>query len=193
MAKSPARIYQRDDLVLRADDFVLGAGEIVRYAPESGIDPEKIDHFWITIRAGAVGLVRVSISTRSLRHCADGFDPRMRLAILPGNWAELPVSGLSRVRGLNYAKLKSETPQVYQVIERPALEQLLSSKCRRAIFLEAWGTFYFRAGLGIHQVHSRRASCSVRTDYVGRDGAIRFFYREDSATEMLLFKYCGQA
>jgi hypothetical protein len=41
-------------------------------------------------------------------------------------------------------------------------------------------------------VHSRRASCSVRTDYVGRDGAVRFYYRENAAAEMLLFKYCGQ-
>lgn len=78
-------------------------------------------------------------------------------------------------------------------MERGALEDLLSDKCGRAIFLEVWGAFYLRAGLGIHQIHSRRASCRVRTDYVGRDGAIRFSYRENSATEMLLFKFCGQA
>jgi hypothetical protein len=97
------------------------------------------------------------------------------------------------VRGLNYTGLEAETRLTYELMERRTLENLLSAKCRRAIFLEAWGAFYLRAGLGIHQVHSRRASCSVRTDHVGRDGAIRFFYRENSTTEMLLFKYCGQA
>jgi hypothetical protein len=77
-------------------------------------------------------------------------------------------------------------------MERPALERVLVEKSSRAIFVEAWGALYLRDRLGIHQVHSRRASCSVRTDYVGRDGAVRFYYRENTAAEMLLFKYCGQ-
>jgi hypothetical protein len=37
-----------------------------------------------------------------------------------------------------------------------------------------------------------RASCSVLRDFVGRDGAIRFYFAEDSRAELLLFKYCGQ-
>jgi hypothetical protein len=192
MTKPPEFVYQRGDVALRQEDFVLGAGEIIRYAPEFDLDPEKIDHFWISIRAGEVGPVQISVNTRSLKHFAEGFDPRMRVAVLPGAWTKLPPAGLVRVRGLNYTKLESEFPLVYEAMERPALEHLLSAKCRRAIFVEAWGAFYLRAGVGIHQVHSRRASCSVRTDYVGRDGAIRFSYRENSATEMLLFKYCGQ-
>lgn len=28
-------------------------------------------------------------------------------------------------------------------------------------------------------------------EYIGRDGAIRFYFR-DATAEMLLFKYCGQ-
>jgi hypothetical protein len=192
MAKSSTLIYRRGDLALYPDDFVLGAGEIVRYAAESGIDPERIDHFWITVHAGEFGPIRISISTRSLRHFVDGFDPRMRVAVLPGHWQELPPSGLRPVRGLNYAQLESETQITYREMERQALENLLANKCRRAIFLEAWGAFYLRAGLGIHQVHSRRASCSIRADHRGQDGALRFYYREDSASEMLLFKFCGQ-
>ncbi len=194
MPKSSPRGDRRGPPALRADDFVRGAGEIVRYLSESGNDPEKIDHFWITIRAGRVGLVQVSISTRSLKHFAKGFDPRMRLAILPGSWSELPPSTLSAADGLNYAELEAAAPAPvsYEIMERPALEQLLLRKCRRAIFLEAWGAFYLRAGLGIHQVHSRRASRSVSRDYLGRDGALRFFFRENSGTEMFLFKYCGQ-
>jgi hypothetical protein len=36
-----------------------------------------------------------------------------------------------------------------------------------------------------------RASSSVPRDYVGRDGAIRFYFQTGHA-ELLLFKYCGQ-
>ncbi len=57
--------------------------------------------------------------------------------------------------------------------------------------MEAWGEFYVRNHIGLHQVHSRRASCSVLKDYQGRDGAIRFYF-QDGTAEMLLFKYCGQ-
>jgi hypothetical protein len=80
----------------------------------------------------------------------------------------------------------------YAQYERSDLEQLLFEKTGRAIFIEAWGELYVRKQLGIHQVHSRRASCSVASDYIGRDGAIRFHFPEDDSAEMLLFKYCGQ-
>jgi hypothetical protein len=93
---------------------------------------------------------------------------------------------------LDYAELERAQAVEYRETERTALEAMLKARADRAIFVEAWGAFYRRDRLGIHQVHSRRASCSVRTDYVGRDGALRFYYREDSAAEMLLFKYCGQ-
>jgi len=68
----------------------------------------------------------------------------------------------------------------------------LAEKTGRAIFIEAWGEFYLRNHLGIHQIHSRRASCSVLKDEIGRDGAIRFYFGNDATAEMLLFKYCGQ-
>jgi hypothetical protein len=61
-----------------------------------------------------------------------------------------------------------------------------------AIWIQAWGAIYLRDRLGIHQVHSRRASHSVRTNYIGRDGALRF-YNPDHTAEMVLFKYSGQA
>ena len=80
----------------------------------------------------------------------------------------------------------------YIEYERPALETLLTEKTGRALFIEAWGELYIRNHLGIHQVHSRRASCSVRQDYKGRDGALRFYYGGNATAEMLLFKYCGQ-
>jgi len=189
---SPAERNNKTDFAFRADDFVVVAGELVGFEKEADADPAKVDHFWITIRAGHFGRLRISISTFSLKHAAEGFDPRMRLGIFPYTWSELPASGVFPAAGLDYADFERANPIVYREMERPALEELLSAKARRAIFVEAWGALYLRDRLGIHQVHSRRASCSVRSDHVGRDGAVRFFYREDSASEMLLFKYCGQ-
>lgn len=192
MKKLPFVRSHSRDFAFHADEFVLGAGEIVSFVREADRDPAKIDHFWLTIRAGTLGLLQISISTWSLKHAADGFDPRMRVAVLPSTWSQLPVSGVFPAPRLDYAELERATLLVYREVERPALEELLAAKAERAIFLEAWGALYLRDRLGIHQVHSRRASCSVRTDYIGRDGALRFYYRDNSASEMLLFKYCGQ-
>jgi hypothetical protein len=79
----------------------------------------------------------------------------------------------------------------YVEYERHALELLLTAKAKAAVFIEAWGELYVRTHLGIHQVHSMRASCSVARDFVGRDGAIRFYFLDGTA-DLLLFKYCGQ-
>jgi hypothetical protein len=95
-------------------------------------------------------------------------------------------------RGLDYHEIEAVEKVTYIDYERPALETLLAEKAGRAIFIEAWGELYVRNHLGIHQVHSRRASCSVPQDYTGRDGAIRFYFGRDATAEMLLFKYCGQ-
>jgi hypothetical protein len=179
-------------LLFGAEEFVLGAGRIIGFEPERSADAAKIDHFWITIDAGDFGPLRVSINTWSLKHAAAGFDPRMRIAIIRSVWSKLPPSGLWPVGGLDYAALEREHGVPYRTMDRPALEELLMAKCRSAMFVEVWGAFYLREGLGIHQVHSRRASFSIKTDYVGRDGAIRFYFQENSAAEMFLFKYAGQ-
>jgi hypothetical protein len=95
-------------------------------------------------------------------------------------------------RGLDYREIEAASPVVYVEHERPALETLLAEKTGRALCVEVWGELYVRNHLGVHQVHSRRASCSVLQDYKGRDGALRFYYGDNAITEMLLFKYCGQ-
>ncbi len=176
----------------RADQFVVARGELVSFEIETSADPSRIDHFWITIRAGDFGRLRISISTFSLKHATDGFDPRMRLGIVVSHWSELPASGIFPAAGLNYAEFERAHAIGYREMERPALEELLAAKAQRAIFVEAWGAIYSRDRLGLHQVHSRRASCSVRSDYIGRDGALRLYYRDEAAADMLLFKYCGQ-
>ena len=68
---------------------------------------------------------------------------------------------------------------------------LLIARTRAAVRIEVWGELYRRGHLGLHQIHSRRASCAVSTDLIGHDGALRFYLPEGKA-EMFLFKYCGQ-
>jgi hypothetical protein len=190
----PHRHHQRRaDPNLRAKhgDFVHVAGEPIAFAAEIDRVVSNIDHFWITIRIGPPGPLRIALSTHSRQSAAAGFDPRVRVGILASGWTALPAAGLLTCSGLDYRAIEAATPVTYLEYERPALEALLAEKTGRAIFIEAWGEVYVRNHLGIHQVHSRRASCSVPKEYVGRDGAIRFYFQEASA-EMLLFKYCGQ-
>jgi hypothetical protein len=178
--------------LFRADEFVVVAGEPAGFQIEADLDPLRIDHVWITIRAGRFGLLPISISTYSLKHATDGFDPRMRVGLLDAPWQKLPESGVFPAAGLDYAELERAYPIVYRETERSALEELLRAKTDRAICVEAWGALYLRDQIGIHQVHSRRASCSVRSDYIGRDGAVRFYF-PDQLAEMVVFKFCGQA
>ena len=159
---------KKTDFAFRADEFVVAAGELVAFEKEADADPAKVDHFWITIRARNFGWLRISISTWSLKHAADGFDPRMRVGVFPSTWSELPASGVFPADGLNYADFERASPILYREMERPALEELLAAKARRAIFVEAWGALYLRDRLGIHQVHSRRASCSGAIFLPGR-------------------------
>ena len=168
------------------------AGELVDYAAETSRDPINTDHFWITIQTGHPGLLRISINTFSKINARAGFDPRMRIGIVASTWSKLPAAGVFKCPGLDYGDLEAEGIVTYVEYERPALEQLLVEKICRAVFIEAWGEIYARDHLGIHQVHSRRASCGLPKNTRGRDGAIRFYFGDDSTAEMLLFKYCGQ-
>ena len=168
------------------------AGAPVAFAAETDAVASNIDHFWITIGIDHGELLRIALSTHSRQNAAAGFDPRVRVGVVVSAWRELPAPGVLKSRGLDYREIEAAGPVTYIEYERPALETLLAEKTGRAIFVEAWGEFYLRNHLGIHQVHSRRASCSVPQDYTGRDGAIRFYFGGDATSEMLLFKYCGQ-
>jgi hypothetical protein len=173
-------------------DLVHVAGTPIAFAAEIDRVPGNIDHFWITLGTGTGEPIRLALSTHSRQNAAGGFDSRMRVGIIPSTWKQLPVAGLEKSIGLDYHALETVSPVTYVEYERPALELLLSEKTKRAILIEAWGELYVRTHLGIHQVHSMRASCSVPRDLVGRDGAIRFYFA-DSTAELFLFKYCGQA
>jgi hypothetical protein len=173
-------------------DLVHVAGTPIAFAAEIDRVPANIDHFWITLGTGTIEPIRLALSTHSRQNASGGFDSRMRVGIITSTWTELPVAGLVKSTGLNYHALENVSPVTYVEYERPALELLLTEKTSNAILIEAWGELYVRAHLGIHQVHSMRASCSVPRDFLGRDGAIRFYFAEKNRAELLLFKYCGQ-
>jgi hypothetical protein len=181
------------DLESRSGQFVVVAGKVLGFVAETDRDAANVDHFWITIDAGKAGRLEISLSTFSKRNRDAGFDGRMRVAIISSPWETLPDAGLRPGDRLDYGELEAQTACTFSIYERPAVEQLLEEKTRQAILVEAWGELYVRRQNGIHQVHSRRASCSVARDIVGRDGAIRFYFAEERRSEMLLFRYCGQA
>ena len=172
-------------------DIVHVAGAPIAFAVEADRVPANIDHFWITISMGTGEPLRIALNTHSRQNAAAGFDPRLRIGIVGSVWKELPSAGLVKSPGLDYRQIEAASAVTYTEYSRPALEALLMDKARRAIFIEAWGELYIRTHVGIHQVHSMRASCSVLRDLIGRDGAIRFYF-SDGTTELLLFKYCGQ-
>jgi hypothetical protein len=186
------QLSKHRNLQLRHGEFVHVAGIPISFAAETDRDPANIDHFWIMLGIGSDEPIRLALSTHSRQNAAAGFDPRVRVGIVASTWRELPAAGMTASRGLDYQEIEAAGPITYIEHERPALETLLAQKTGRALFIEAWGELYVRNHLGIHQLHSRRASCSVLTDYKGRDGALRFYYGDDATAEMLLFKYCGQ-
>jgi hypothetical protein len=173
-------------------EFVHVAGVPISCAAETDRIPENIDHFWISVGVAGSEPVRIALSTHSRQNAAAGFDPRVRVGVITSAWRELPPAEMVGCRGLDYHEIETVMPVTYVHYERPALEGLLAEKTGRALFIEAWGELYVRNHLGIHQIHSRRASCSVLQDYTGRDGAIRFYFGGDATAETLLFKYCGQ-
>ena len=172
--------------------YVTIAGEVAAVAVEHEEDDRKIDHVWIDVRAGEFGRLQIALSTCSRQNRAAGFDPRVRLGLIESIWADLPPTGVHAARPLNYADLEATHRLHYDAFERVQLEKLLVEKASRALLVEAWGEFYVRSHIGVHQVHSRRASFAVPRDEVGRDGALRFYFREANVSEMLLFKFAGQ-
>ncbi len=186
----PSRVPER--LFRFRDQYVTAAGKPLSAVAEHEADTRKNDHVWITIDAGADGPVQIALSTMSRQSRAAGFDPRIRVGVRKADWVELPPAGVETTSGLDYALLEPAQPTHFVEYEREALEELLIGKARRSIFVQAWGEFYVRSHIGVHQVHSRRASFAVPRDLIGQDGAVRFYFEEPNHTETLLFKFAGQ-
>ena len=117
---------------------------------------------------------------------------RIRLAIVASTWSALPAAGIFPSDGLPYAAVEAENKVTYREYERVALEALLIRKIDTAVLVEGWGELYLRSHPGIHQVHYRRKTGAPPAGERNRDGAVRFYFREQSATELLLLKFLGQ-
>lgn len=144
------------------------------------------------MRAGNAGVIEIALNTYSLRNLRRGSDPRVRLAVVASTWDSLPAPGIFVSDGLDYATVEAENKITYREYERAALEALVIRKIDTALLVEGWGELYLRSHPGIHWVHSRRKNRAVPIDHRGRDGALRFYFKEKAATELLLLKFFGQ-
>lgn len=176
-----------------AASFVHAVGGDLQAQVEDHPNPDHIDHVWITMNTGGAARVLVSINTLSRRNRDAGFDPRVRAGLVRGTWTVLPPRGITPGPGLDYGRIEAETNVFFEHYERLTLEALLTESARRAVLLEAWGVPYRNKNRrGIHQIHSRRASCAVSEDIQGRDGALRFYFAEDRSSLFVMLKFCGQ-
>ena len=152
----------------------------------------RVDHVWITLQISEYGQMRAAVNTLSHLNRDAGFDERVRVGTLKGNWEILPEAGVYDCDHLDYLEIESAFNVFYEYHTKPEMEALLTRKAENAILIEVWGEIYVHTHAGVHQIHSRRASCAVRGDIKGKDGALKFYYGENQTSEMLLFKFCGQ-
>lgn len=158
---------------------------------EQSEDPLHVDHVWITLEVPPFGRVRAAVNTLSRFNRDAGFDGRVRVAVIAGTWEEKPENGLLEEPGQDYALIEAALPMTYEFYEHDPLAKLLVTKAKTAVRAEVWGELYAQEHLGVHQIHNRRASCAVSRDIKGRDGALKFYY-PDNTTELFFFKFCGQ-
>jgi hypothetical protein len=193
MARRPdARALLFERIRTSPPKFVHVRGVPYTVAVEESEDPLKIDHVWLTLEVPPFGRLRASINTLSRFNRDAGFDPRIRVGIIRSTYTEKPTTGLEECAGLDYATHEKKHNVIYETYEHGALTELLVTKLKVAIRAEIWGELYARDHLGIHQIHSRRASCAVAQDIKNRDGALKLYYPQDNLAEAFLFKFCGQ-
>ena len=166
-------------------------GTLAKVDLEVASSPERVDHVWVTLDVPPCGTVLLSVNTLSRANLNAGFDPSVRVAIVKTSYAGTPEPFIEEAMGLDYATVEAQFHPRWTSYDHDALAHLLMQIARAALRIEAWGETYRAQHLGLHQIHSRRASCAVSTDVVGHDGAIRF-YLPDGDAELFLFKYCGQ-
>lgn len=153
---------------------------------------EDADRLWLTLEAPPFGRLRASINTTSRFSRDAGAEPNIRVGIVKSTWSERPTPGLTEDPGQNYAKLEAAFHVTYESMPREALTELLIERAKRAVRAEVWGDLYAQEHLGIRQLHCRRSSTAVPTDLRNHDGALKFYYPEENAAELFLFKFAGQ-
>ncbi len=191
MPKPDARTLLFERIRTRPAKFVHVRGVPYTVAAEVAGNPEDADHIHLTMEVPPFGRLRAAVNTFSRLNRAAGFDPRIRMGIVPAPYEKKPEPGLEELPGQDYAQLEAILPIAYESYDREPLAELLMEKMKRAVRAEVWGELYAREHLGIHQIHSRRASCAVALDLRNRDGALKLYY-PDGLSELLLFKFCGQ-
>lgn len=151
-----------------------------------------MDHVCLTVEVGHGVEMRASLNTVSRRNREAGFEPRIRTGMVRSTWEQLPETGVFESHPHDYAALEHEANIFYEYYDQEQMEVLFVEKTKRAVLVEIRGDIYVHNHIGIHQIHSRRASCAVGDDITGRDGSLKFYYAEEKACELLLFKFCGQ-
>lgn len=160
---------------------------------EQAEDPARLDHVWLTLEVPPFGRLRAAINTLSKLNRDAGHDSRVRVGIVRSTYTEKPNTGLEEFPGFDYAKIEAREKVEYEFYEHEPLSELLVARAKTAVRAEVWGELYAREHIGLHQIHSRRASCAVKLDFKNRDGALKLYYPEGNAAELFLFKFCGQA
>ena len=191
MAKPDPRALLFERIRTRPAKFVHIRGVPYAVAHEVAENPEDADHLHLTLEVPPFGRLTAAVNTFSRLNRDAGFDPCVRMGIVPAPYEKKPDPGLEELPGQDYAQLEAILPIAYEAYAREALAALLTEKMKRAVRAEVWGELYAREHLGIHQIHSRRASCAVPLDLRNRDGALKLYY-PDGLSELLLFKFCGQ-
>jgi hypothetical protein len=156
-------------------------------------DPARIDPLWIVLEVPPFGRLRAVINTHSLAARNAGLDERMRIAVVPLSWTEKPAPTLNEDPGQDYAKIAAALPGAFDPMERGALAELLTERAKRAQRVEVWGELFATETLGVRQIHSRRASAARPDGLENRDGALKFYFAEENAAELFLFKFDGQS
>ena len=166
-------------------------GTLTKVEMEVSGSPDRSDHVLLTLDVPPCGPVLLSVNTLSRLNRNANFDAHVRVAIVKTSYAGMPEPFIEEAMGLDYATVEAQFHPRWESYERDPLAELLMARARAALRIEAWGEIYRAQHLGLHQIHSRRASCAVKTDIIGHDGALRFYLRDGHA-EMFLFKFCGQ-
>lgn len=168
-------------------------GSVLSARVEESHNPRFVDHVWITVDTGGGPQWLLSINTLSIRNREAGFDPRVRVGLAREEVEFAPPRGLERLSHYDYSAVEAKQNVFYEHYEREALEKLLLETARTSDLVQAWGAPYHRrVHPGLHQIHSRRASCAVAEDIVGLDGGLRFYFRERKECTLMLLKFCGQ-
>jgi len=173
--------------------FVRATGFLLDVHPEPHPDPDLADHLYIEIDCGSPGRLRLALNTRSRRNQLAGFDHRIRMARITTPLDFFPAPGIDLHPGRDYAAIESRYNLFYETLDQFSLEQFLITQAQNALMARAWGILYRRGRqVGIHQLHSRRASCAVHEDLSNLDGGIALYHPEPPRRTLFCFKFCGQ-